>query len=128
VLNGTSSVTVPPRRFTSAVNCQHATTTSCIRPVMPTTYYLIQLHLTDAEPPRLALGRNDALESKRSREALGVKRHLLYQSNHKTQVIWKGRVSLLCYSLTFSLLCASRDCWHCLLLLRRGRGYEPNRR
>jgi hypothetical protein len=27
-------------------------------------------------------------------------RTLLCQSNHKTQVIWKGRGGLLCYSLT----------------------------
>jgi hypothetical protein len=29
-----------------------------------------------------------------------ARRHLLYQSNHKTQVIWKGRGGLLCYSPT----------------------------
>jgi hypothetical protein len=39
---------------------------------------------------------------------VAARRHLLYQSNHKTQVIWKGRGDLLCYNPTFSLLHASR--------------------
>jgi hypothetical protein len=47
------------------------------------------------------------------------------QSNHKTQVIWKGRGDLLCYSPTFPLLCASRGCWRCLLPLRRSSAYGP---
>jgi hypothetical protein len=41
----------------------------------------------------------------------------LRQSNYKTQVIWKERGSLLCYSLAFPLLRASRGCWRCLLPL-----------
>jgi hypothetical protein len=54
------------------------------------------------------------------------RRHLLCQSNHKTQVIWKGRGDLLCYSPTFPLLRASRGCWCCLLPLRRDCACGPS--
>jgi hypothetical protein len=49
----------------------------------------------------------------------------LSQSNHKTQVIWKGRGGLLYYSPTFPLLHVSRGCWRCLLPLRRGVPVDP---
>jgi hypothetical protein len=52
-------------------------------------------------------------------------RHLICQSNHKTQVIWKGREGLLCYSLTFPLLRVSHGCWRCLFPLRCGHAYGP---
>jgi hypothetical protein len=60
--------------------------------------------------------------------AESARQHLLCQSNHKTQVIWKGLDDLLCYSLTFLLLRASRGCWRCLLPLRRGRTCGPSGR
>jgi hypothetical protein len=57
-----------------------------------------------------------------------ARRHLLYQFNHKTQVIWKGRGGLLCYSPTFPLLHTSRGCWRCLLPLRCDRDCGSNGR
>jgi hypothetical protein len=39
----------------------------------------------------------------RPRLCYHVRRHLLCQSNHKTQVIWKRRGDLLCYSPTGSM-------------------------
>jgi hypothetical protein len=59
-------------------------------------------------------------------QVTSARRHLFYQSNHKTQVIWKGRMSLICYSPTFPLLRASQGCWHCLLPLRRDRVCSPS--
>jgi hypothetical protein len=47
-----------------------------------------------------------------------ARRHLLCQSNHKTQVIWKGRGGLLCYSPTVYFLFAFPLTGRCVVLAR----------